>query len=72
MVKLPANKDSAFLLEEVFQLLRESLAYDPFTQSKHQPTKRHITRFRNLLGQEFSFVLAETGNLFYAVLHAAT
>jgi len=65
-----SSKDSVFLLEEVFQLLRESLEHDPFRQSKYQPTKKHIARFRSLLGPEFSFLLAETGNLFYAVLHS--
>jgi hypothetical protein len=65
------NQYSLFLLEETFQLLRESLQHDPFSQSKYQPTKKHIIRFRELLGQEFTFWLAETGNLFYAVLISA-
>ena len=59
------------MLEEIFQLLRESLEFDPFNQSKYQPTKKHLERFRNLLGQEFSFWLAETGNLFFSVLITA-
>ena len=59
---------TSFKLEEVFQLLRESLEFDPFNQSNFQPTKKHIARLRTLLGQDFSFWLAETGNLFFSAL----
>ena len=65
---IQSNQESTFVLEETLQLLQESLEYDPFNQSNYQPTKKHITRFRNLLGQEFSFWLAETGNVFFSIL----
>jgi hypothetical protein len=60
-----------FVLEEAHQLLRESLEHDPFKQIGNQPTKKHLVRFRKLLGQEFTFWLAETGNLFFSVLITA-
>lgn len=66
-----STQRSYFVLEEILQLLHESLQFDPFNQSNYQPTKKHIARFRNLLGQEFSFWLAETGNLFFSVLITA-
>ncbi len=62
---------SILLLEETFQLLRESLKYCPFNQSNDYPTKKHLTRFKQLLDPEFSFWLAETGSLFFSVLMAA-
>ncbi len=66
-----SSQESSFILEEIFQLLRESLEFDPFNQSNYRPTKKHLIRFRCLLGQEYSFWLAETGNLFFSVLICA-
>jgi len=60
--------DAIFILEEVFQLLRESLQQDPFSV---RATKKHITRLREILGLEFSLTLSESGNIFYAALTTA-
>ena len=62
------NQDSAFLLEEVFQLLKESLKYCPFSQQNNSPTQKHISRLKQLLGHEFSLWLSETGSLSFAAL----
>ena len=65
------NNSTAFLLEEVFQLLLESLDHDPFSQRKNRSSKSYLKRLRELLGQEFSFWLAETGNLYFSTLISA-
>ncbi len=62
---------SLLLLEEVFILLKESLEHCPFDQNNCSPTKKHLARFKQLLGLEFSFWLSETGCLFFAVLKAS-
>ena len=63
--------ESAFLLEEVFQLLRECLHQCPFNQNKYSPTKQHIKRLKQLLDPKFSILLSESGSLFFAALKAA-
>ena len=65
------NNSTAFLLEEVFQLLLEILDHDPFSQKKNHSSKSYLKRLRELLGQEFSFWLAETGNLYFSTLISA-
>lgn len=65
------NNSTAFLLEEIFHLLLEILDHDPFSQSTHHSSKSYLKRLRELLGQEFSFWLAETGNLYFSTLISA-
>ena len=70
-METPIQNANAFLLEEIFQLLVESLDHDPFSQRKDHASRKHITRLRELLGQEFSFWLAETGNIYFSTLISA-
>ena len=57
-----------FYSRKFFQILLESLDHDPFNQRKIHSSKKHIARLRQLLGQEFSFWLAETGNIYFSTL----
>ncbi len=70
-METPIQNENAILLEEVFQLLLESLDHDPFSQKSGHASKKHIARLRELLGQEFSFWLAETGNIYFSTLISA-
>ena len=70
-MKTAQINSTAYLLEEVFQILHESLDHDPFCQKKFRSSKINLRRLRELLGQEFSFWLAETGNLYFSTLIAA-
>ncbi len=68
MTNEAADKNIYFLLEEVFQILLEILDNDPFSQKNSNLGKKHLVRLRELLGSEFSVLLAETGCLFFSVL----
>ena len=63
--------NTAFKLEEVFQLLKESLEICPFNQNNCSPTKKHISRLKQLLDPDFSSCLSETSSLFFSSLMAA-
>ena len=71
MANVTADRRTYFILEEIFQILLESLDHDPFSQRKNNLSKKHLARLRELLGQEFSVWLAETGNLYFSTLKSA-
>ena len=58
-------------LEEVYQLLKESLEICPFNQNNNSPTKKHISRLKQLLDPEISSYLSEMGSLFFSSLMTA-